>query len=86
MEIFESTERLARIVITNVDNCADVNLVDYARNKYLSTEKRAEFNGKILDDAIDNILQEREDRVGWTPRQIKDATKEAVEEFVKANP
>lgn len=85
MEIFESTERLARIVITNVDNCADVNLEDYARNKYLSTEKRAEINNTIFDEAKGNILKEREDRVGWTPKQIKEATKEAVEQFALAN-
>ena len=86
MEIFENTERLARLVITNVDTCKDVNLADYARNQYMSTEKRAEINDTILDDAIDNILQEREDRVGWTPKQIKDATKEAVKQFADLNP
>jgi len=86
MEIFESTERLARIVITNVDNCADVNLEDYARNKYLSTEKRAEINQDMIKEANDKITKEIADRIGWTPKQIKDATKEAVEQFAEFNP
>ena len=86
MEIFENTERLARLVITNVDTCKDVNLADYARNQYMSTEKRAEINDVITKEATDKITQEIADRVGWTPKQIKDATKEAVKQFADLNP
>jgi len=85
MEIFESTERLARIIITNVDNCADVNLADYAENTYLSTEKRAEINDDILLEARENIAKEREDRLNLTAKQIKALAKSAVEQFAKKN-
>ena len=84
MEIFENTERLARLVITNVDTCADVDLEDYAENTYLSTEKRAEINKAITKEATEKIIKEREDRLGKTPKQIKDLAKTAVEAL--ANP
>ena len=86
MEIFENTERLARLVITNVDTCADVDLEDYAENTYLSTEKRAEINKAITKEATEKIIKEREDRLGKTPKQIKDLAKTAVEALATANP
>lgn len=86
MEIFENTERLARLVITNVDTCADVDLEDYAENTYLSTEKRAEINIAITKEATEKIIKEREDRLGKTPKQIKDLAKTAVEALATANP
>ena len=86
MEIFENTERLARLVITNVDTCADVDLEDYAENTYLSTEKRAEINKAITKEATEKIIKEREDRLGKTPKQIKDLAKTAVEQFEQNNP
>ena len=86
MEIFENTERLARLVITNVDTCKDVDLEDYAENTYLSTEKRAEINKAITKEATEKIIKEREDRLGKTPKQIKDLAKTAVEALATANP
>jgi len=81
IEIFENTERLARLVITNVDNCKDVNLGDYATNKFLSIEKRAETPQSLCDEADGLILREIKDRLGLTGEQLKKLTKEAVDEL-----
>ena len=85
MEIFENTERLARLVITNVDTCKDVNLEDYAKNKYLSAEKRLEITQKMEEDAagaiLAKILADKKARLGWTAKQIKLATDAIREEL-----
>ncbi len=84
MEIFESTERLARIVITNVDKCTDVDVEDYAENTYLSIEKRAECSTKLIEEAKEKIKAEIKAKPIFTPQQIKEVTEEAIKTF-KAN-
>jgi hypothetical protein len=79
IEILENTDRLARIVITNADMCKDIGLADYAQNIYLSAEKRAEICDEIADLALKKISKDKEDRLGWSPKQIKDIVNEAAE-------